>query len=53
MLKDYLSELIEKGFIAEEIDEKEQRRYYLTEKGYKYLDDFSVIKSFIESYGLD
>ena len=52
MLTEYLGELIEKEFIIEEKDEK-SKTYSLTEKGYNYLEDFSVIKAFVESYGLE
>jgi len=51
MLKDYLKDLISKGFV-EEISEK-SKHYILTDRGYKYLKDYNVIKSFMESYGLD
>ena len=53
MLKEYLIDLIEKGFIEEKKDKKGNKTYSLTEKGFKYLEDFNVIRSFIESYGLD
>lgn len=51
MLTDYLKDLIKKGFIIEEPVEK-GKKYSLTTKGYNYLKDYSVINSFIESYGL-
>ncbi len=53
MLKEYLSDLIDKGFIEEDVDGNENRSYSLTVKGHSYLEDFNVIRSFIESYGLD
>lgn len=53
MLKDYLTELIKKKFIIEEIDKKDKKTYSLTPKGFNYIKDFSIIKGFIESYGLD
>ncbi len=53
MLREYLSDLIDKGFIEEETDKKDNRSYALTVKGHSYLEDFDVIRSFIESYGLD
>ena len=51
MLKEYLGELIDKDFIIERNDKK-GKKYSLTEKGFKYLEEFSVIQSFVESYGL-
>jgi len=32
---------------------KNKKRYSLTEKGYKYLEEYKVIKAFLESYGLE
>ena len=52
MLKEYLTELIEKEFIEEQHDKKKNKIYILTEKGYKYVEDFSVIKNFMDSYDL-
>ena len=53
MLSEYLKELLEKGFIVEHIDKKKKKTYDLTEKGFNFLKDYSMIKGFIESYGLD
>jgi len=52
MLTEYINELIEKGFITEK-KEKNTKSYTLTDKGYNFISDYSKIKSFIESYGLD
>ena len=52
MLKDYLKELLDKDFITEETDKKNRTRYNLKEKGFNYLKEYAVIKSFTESYGL-
>ena len=51
MLKDYLTELIEKEFILENL-EKNSKNYDLTDKGHKYIEDYKVIKAFTVSYGL-
>ncbi|PIY59873.1 hypothetical protein COY95_04745 [Candidatus Woesearchaeota archaeon CG_4_10_14_0_8_um_filter_47_5] len=53
MLTEYLAELLAKGFVIEEEDKKRNKTYMLTEKGFNYLRDYSVIKGFVESYGLD
>mgnify|MGYP006288010697 CR=1 FL=1 len=53
MLKEYLGELLDKGFIVENEYEKGKKTYSLTDKGHRYLEDFKVISSFLESYGLD
>ena len=46
MLSDYLPELIEKGFITEKTDTKGRKSYLLEDKGFQYLSDFTIIKSF-------
>ena len=53
MLADYLTELLSKDFILEKHDKKKKKYYELTEKGFNYLKDYKVIKSFVDSYGLD
>lgn len=53
MLKEYISDLIEKGFIEEQQDKKKNKFYVITDKGHKYVQDFHVIKNFMESYDLD
>lgn len=53
MLKSYLSDLETKGFIKEKIDKNGRKTYELTDLGNKYLKDYSVIKSFSDSYGLN
>jgi len=53
MLTEYLTDLIEKGFITEEEDKKKNKSYLITDKGLSFLNDFKVIRNFMESYGLD
>ena len=53
MLKQYLGELIKNGFVVEERDKKNNKLYSLLPKGFNYLKDYSVIKGFMESYGLE
>ena len=52
MLTEYLKELIERDFMRATMI-KNKKRYSLTEKGYKYLEEYKVIKAFLESYGLE
>ena len=52
MMKDYLNELLGKGFI-EETQEGSNKFYCLTDKGFKYLNEFSVVTNFLESFGLE
>ncbi|RLI77119.1 hypothetical protein DRP07_12470 [Archaeoglobales archaeon] len=49
---EYLSELIEKGFIREVFDKKGRRYLSLTDKGFKYLEKYKKIIEFIEEFGL-
>ena len=53
MLTEYLAELLEKSFITEASDKEGKKSYLLTEKGLNYLRDYSVIRGFVDSYGLD
>ena len=51
MMKEYLNELMSKGFISEEF-QKRGKNYILTDKGYKYLTEYKVVLSFLENFGL-
>jgi len=53
MLKQYIGDLLEKDFIIEETDKKDNKLYSLTSKGFNYIKDYESIKGFMESYGLD
>lgn len=52
MFKEYIDELIRKGFIKLEIDDEEKRTFSLTKKGYEFLQEYKVIENFIENFGL-
>ena len=52
MFKDYINELIEKGFIQIDIDKKEKKTFSLTKKGNDFLEEYRVIERFVESFGL-
>lgn len=52
MFKDYINELISKGFIKLDIDEKEKKTFSLTNKGNEFLEEYKVIENFIENFGL-
>ena len=51
MMKEYIKELIDKKFITEENIEK-GRTYRMTQKGEKYLADYSKLTGFMDSFGL-
>ena len=52
MMEEYLKELIEKDFLVES-KTKSGKTYSLTEKGFNFLDKYSLIKDFTTSFGLD
>lgn len=52
MMEEYLSELIKKRFIIEH-KTKEGKTYSVTEKGINYLNKYSLIADFTESFGLN
>ncbi|HLC74593.1 MAG TPA: winged helix-turn-helix domain-containing protein [Candidatus Nanoarchaeia archaeon] len=53
MLSQYMNELLAKNFIIEKKDKKGQRTYSLAEKGINFLRDYTLIKNFVDSYGLN
>ena len=53
MLTEYTNELIEKKLITIEISKKDKKTFQLTEKGFNYLKDYSMIRGFVDSYGLE
>jgi len=52
MFKDYINELISKGFIKLDIDKKEKKTFSLTKKGYDFLDEYKIIENFVKNFGL-
>ena len=52
MMDDYLAELKEKGFVVEGKMGK-GKTYSLTEKGFQFLEKYSLIADFTSSFGLD
>ena len=51
MMDEYLKELIEKDFIKETTNKKD-RSYAITEKGLKFLEKYSLVLDFTNSFGL-
>jgi predicted transcriptional regulator len=51
MFKEYMQEMMDKGFLVE-LDEDGKRHYSLTEKGFKFLEQYKVIVKFIDDFGL-
>ena len=50
--QEYLAELLNKEFIKEMLDSKSRKYYTLTDKGFEYLEKYSMITGFIEDFGL-
>jgi len=52
MFKDYINELISKNFIKLDVDKKDKKTFSLTKKGMEFLQEYRVIRNFIENFGL-
>lgn len=52
MFKEYVNELLNKGFIKLDIDDKEKKTFSITSKGNEFLQEYKVIESFVENFGL-
>ncbi len=52
MMEEYLTELKQGGLIIEETLKK-GKSYSLTPKGFKFLDQYSLISDFMTSFGLE
>jgi len=53
MMNEYLTELIQKGFITQGKTKQGGRTYLVTDKGLKYLEQFNLITNFTSSFGLE
>ncbi len=49
---EYFEEMVEKDFIKENNDKKGRKFITLTDKGFKYLEKYSMITGFIEEFEL-
>lgn len=52
MFKEYVEELIQKKFIQSEEDGKGKRFFHLTKKGNEFLQEYKIIETFVENFGL-
>jgi predicted transcriptional regulator len=52
MFKEYINELIGKGFIRLDVDKNDKKTFSLTKKGNEFLEEYKVIENFIENFGL-
>ncbi len=51
MMNDYLSELIEKGFILE-VKIKNSKTFAITPKGQLFINKFNTVDEFLTSFGI-
>jgi len=49
---EYYRELEEKGFLREEFNKKGRKYVCLTDKGFKFLEKYRLIKAFIKEFEL-
>ncbi|MBR9704188.1 hypothetical protein GOV12_02160 [Candidatus Pacearchaeota archaeon] len=52
MFKEYIDELLKKDFIRLESDEKGKKTFSLNQKGYEFLQEYKIIQTFVENFGL-
>ena len=52
MFKEYINELLKKGFIELEHLEEDRKTFNLTKKGNSFLEEYKIIENFIENFGL-
>lgn len=52
MFKEYINELIVKGFIKLEIDENDKKTFLITKKGNDFLQEYKIIENFVKNFGL-
>lgn len=52
MFKEYINELIAKGFIKLEVSDNEKKLFSMTKKGNDFLQEYKLIENFIENFGL-
>jgi len=53
MMELYLGEMIEKKFIMENREDESKRTFAITPKGLTFLEKYSTINAFMESFGLE
>ncbi len=49
---EYMQDLTDKGFVLELKDKKGKKCITMTDKGFKYLEKYKMIKGFIEDFDL-
>lgn len=49
---EYIEELLEKGLVVEQSDKKDRKFYSLSDRGFEYLQKYSLIQGFIDEFDL-
>ena len=52
MFKTYINELISKGFVKVELEDKDKKIFLMTNKGKEFLEKYKIIENFVENFGL-
>ena len=52
MFKEYVNELLKKGFIQMNDDNKGKKTFSITKKGNDFLQEYKLIENFVENFGL-
>ncbi|MFT4344082.1 MAG: winged helix-turn-helix domain-containing protein [Candidatus Woesearchaeota archaeon] len=52
MFKQYIEELLQKEFVLEITNNKGQKFFSLREKGFRFLEQYQKIVSFVKDFGL-
>jgi len=52
MFKEYINELLSKGFINFDLDKKQKKTFLITKKGNEFLEQYKIIENFVENFGL-
>ncbi len=52
MMKDYVDELLAKEFVIQ-TEEDGNKFYVLTDKGFRYLNEYASVTKFLQSFGLE
>ena len=51
MMREYLDRLIEKGFVIQKSDNG--KTYFLTNKGYKFIQEYKAVRDITDSLGFN
>ena len=52
MFKDYVDELLNKGFIKLDVDNEGKKTFSITKRGNEFLEEYRLIQNFIDNFGL-